>query len=116
VSYEIRLNEDGSLDAVVAASPKHFHLEQIARDAWWICVDMPDGTQINVKAVARRQAGQGAGRGESVTERPAPSRCLYRHGEGGARARYRRLARSVAFRRSESARKLAAYHARKAAA
>jgi hypothetical protein len=56
MSYEIRLNEDGSLDEVVASKPKHFHLEQMDTGAWWIGVDMEDGTHIRIDLWTQRNA------------------------------------------------------------
>jgi hypothetical protein len=56
MSYEIRLNEDGSLDEVVASKPKHFHLEQMDTGAWWIGVDMEDGTYIRIDLWTQRNA------------------------------------------------------------
>ena len=48
MSYEIRLNEDGSLDEAVASKPTYFHLEQMDTGAWWIGVEMEDGTLIHI--------------------------------------------------------------------
>ena len=56
MSYEIRLNEDGSLDEVVASKPKAFHLEQMDTGAWWIGVDMEDGTLIHINLWTQRNA------------------------------------------------------------
>jgi len=53
MSYEIRLNEDGSLDEVVASNPKSYHLEQMDTGAWWMCIDMADGTAIHVNLWTR---------------------------------------------------------------
>lgn len=41
--YEIRNNEDGTLDEVVVWHPEFVHLEQMADDHWWLRIDMPDG-------------------------------------------------------------------------
>lgn len=43
MSHEIRTNEDGTLDEVVADNPVHFHLEQMGDDCWWMRVYMPEG-------------------------------------------------------------------------
>lgn len=48
MTHEIRLNEDGSLDEVVAAAPRSVHLEQMADDAWWLCIETSDGHEIHI--------------------------------------------------------------------
>jgi hypothetical protein len=54
--YEIRLDDDGSLDEVVAFAPELVHLERMTETGWWLGIDMPDGTHIavNFGAVNRR--------------------------------------------------------------
>lgn len=54
--YEIRLNDDGSLDEVVATAPTHVHLEQMADDAWWLRIDMPDGRAVVVNLWTQKRA------------------------------------------------------------
>jgi len=50
---EIRLNEDGSLDEVVADDVAFFHLEQMSDGHWWLSVDLDDGSQIHVDIYSR---------------------------------------------------------------
>jgi cytochrome P450 len=54
--YEIRTDDDGTLDEVVASRPELVHLERMAETDWSLGINMPDGTRIavNFGAVNRR--------------------------------------------------------------
>jgi hypothetical protein len=39
--YEIRCNDDGTLDEIVACRPAFFHLEQMDAGHWWLRIDLP---------------------------------------------------------------------------
>ena len=46
-TFEIRRNDDGSLDEVVACRPRFVHLEQMDTDSWWLRIDI-DGKRAVV--------------------------------------------------------------------
>lgn len=50
---EIRLNEDGTLDEVVAADC-FVHLEQMDEGLWWMRIALPDGSAIVVNLYSKR--------------------------------------------------------------
>ena len=50
---EIRRNDDGSLDEVVAY-PAGVHLEQMSATHWWLCIDYADVcVHVNLHSKAR---------------------------------------------------------------
>ena len=48
---EVRCNDDGRVDEVVAKC-RHFHLEQMNTNAWWIGVVLPNGETLHVDIMA----------------------------------------------------------------
>lgn len=48
---EIRLNDDGTLDEVVAFGA-FFHLEQMSGTGWWLCVEV-GGQRVDVRLNSR---------------------------------------------------------------
>lgn len=47
-AFEIRDNPDGSHDEIVACHPRLLHLEQMDEDAWWMGIEMKDGSYFHV--------------------------------------------------------------------
>lgn len=47
-AYEIRVNDDMTLDEVVADKPLHLHLEQMSERSWWMGIQTKDGRHITV--------------------------------------------------------------------
>ena len=54
MSNEIRLDDDGKLDEVVVEHAKHVHLERMDQGAWWMRIELADGSAIVVNLAARR--------------------------------------------------------------
>lgn len=54
--YEIRLNEDGTLDEVVCEQPAFVHLEQMDHGAWWLRIDLPGGGAVIVDLYTKGKA------------------------------------------------------------
>lgn len=52
-AYEIRLNDRGRLDEVVA-TPDYFHLEQMDSSHWWIGIMTKGGDFIHVNLTSKR--------------------------------------------------------------
>lgn len=50
--YEIRRNEDGSLDEIVAYD-SFVHLEQMDTGHWWLGITLPDGKIIHTHLTSR---------------------------------------------------------------
>ena len=48
MTHEIRFDEEGRLDEVIAHSPSIFHMELMDVDAWWIGIDLDDGERLTV--------------------------------------------------------------------
>lgn len=48
MNYEIRLDEDGELDEVVASGTMTFHLERMDDEEWWIGLTFADGKTLHV--------------------------------------------------------------------
>ena len=51
---EIRLDDQGGLDEVVATDVRLVHLERMDKGAWWMRLDLADGSAIVVDLFARR--------------------------------------------------------------
>jgi hypothetical protein len=54
-AIEIRSNDDGTLDEVVARGCD-FHLEQMDDTCWWMGITMPDGETVHVNLFTARKA------------------------------------------------------------
>ena len=52
--HEIRLNEDGSVDEVVAKSPLYVHLEQMDHGAWSLIIGLEGNRQVMVSLAVKR--------------------------------------------------------------
>jgi hypothetical protein len=52
---EIRFNEDGSVDEIVADC-KSVHLEQMDNGHWWLGINRADGNRLLVNLSTRRNA------------------------------------------------------------
>lgn len=50
--YEIRKDEKGEVDEVVADDVQFFHLERMDRDLWWIGITLQDGSRITMNLSA----------------------------------------------------------------
>ena len=61
-TFEIRRNDDGSLDEVVACKPRFVHLEQMDTDEWWLRIDV-DGKHA---VVVNFWTGKGNHRGVAI--------------------------------------------------
>jgi len=61
-TFEIRRNDDGSLDEVVACRPRFVHLEQMDTDSWWLRIDI-DGKRA---VVVNFWTGKGSRRGVAI--------------------------------------------------
>lgn len=46
--HEVRYDERGDLDEVVALRPRRVHLERLDGAVWWLGIVMPDGTHVDV--------------------------------------------------------------------
>ena len=55
MNYEIRLNDDESLDEVVVHEPLFVHLEQMSDDSWWLGIDLKNGKVININLWSKRK-------------------------------------------------------------
>jgi len=55
--YEIRTNDDETLDEVVATNAKSVHLEQMSRNQWWMGIQTKGDKHITVWFTTR---GRGA--------------------------------------------------------
>ncbi len=53
---EVRLNDDESIDEIVATKIKSFHLEQMSNGHWWMGIERKDGQQLMVNLFNKRDA------------------------------------------------------------
>jgi len=47
-SFEIRNNEDESLDEIVACHPTFIHIEQMADNHWWMAIETAEGHRLHI--------------------------------------------------------------------
>lgn len=77
MNHEVRLDEDGTLDEVVAERPQFVHLERMSDESVWIGITTADGTVVHVNVVSPK----GPLSMSSWTEGPTPPQAR----GGGAR-------------------------------
>lgn len=51
--FEIRLDDQQSLDEVVACHPKFFHLERMDNGAWWMAIETASGELFHINLSAK---------------------------------------------------------------
>ncbi len=54
--FEVRLNDDRTIDEIIARDVKNFHLEQMDIGAWWIGITRSNGEVLRINLYNRRNA------------------------------------------------------------